>query len=186
MTKKIIVAISGASGAIFGVKALEILREIGVETHLVLSKPAYQTIMTETDLSIKEVKSLADYVYDNADIGAICASGTFKSDGMIIAPTSMKTLGEIANGMCGTLIARTADVMLKERRPLVLLPREMPLNLVHIRNMETITLMGGIISLPVPAFYTKPTTIEEMVYQIVARNLELFDLKIPTIQRWKQ
>ena len=176
---------SGASGVCFGITALKILKDLGVETHLILSKPAEMTIIAETNHSVRDVKALADFVHNNADIGALCASGTFNADGMIIAPCSMKTLGEIANGMCGTLISRSGDVMLKERRRVVLMPREMPLNLSHIRNMESITLMGGVIAPPVPAFYTKPETIDEMVYQITARVLELFDLEVPDIKRWK-
>ena len=185
MSKKIIVAISGASGACFGITALKILRDLGVETHLIMSKPAEMTIVAETDYSVSDVKALADVVHNNADIGALCASGTFRADGMIVAPCSMKTLGEVANGMCGTLIARTCDVMLKERRRIVMMPREMPLNLSHIRNMEAITIMGGVIAPPVPAFYTKPKSIDDMVYQITARALEMFDLEAFGIKRWK-
>ncbi len=188
MTQKVIVAISGASGAVYGITALDILSIMGVETHLILSPAGELTIAYETGYKPADIKNKADFVHANRDVGALCASGTFRADGMIIAPCSMKTLGEVANGVCGTLMSRTADVMLKERRPLVLMTRETPLNLSHIRNMETITLMGGIIAPPVPALYTAPKTIQDIVHQTTARALEMLDLgiSVPDIQRWKQ
>lgn len=184
---KVIVAISGASGAVYGIRALEILGAMGVETHLILSSAGEMTIGYETEYTAGAVKKMADYTHSNRDVGAICASGTFQADGMIIAPCSMKTLGEIGNGICGNLLTRTADVILKERRPLVLMPREMPLNLSHIRNMETVTLMGGIVCPPVPAWYTNPKTVDDIIYQTTARSLEMLKLPIPIpdIARWK-
>ncbi|MGB1361571.1 MAG: UbiX family flavin prenyltransferase, partial [Alphaproteobacteria bacterium] len=176
MNKKIVVGMSGASGAGLAITCLKILKQMNVETHLVITKPAEMTVVAETDYSISDVKKLADNVYNNADVGALCASGTFKNDGMIVIPCSMKTLGEVANGMCGNLLTRTADVILKERRKLVMVTREAPLNLSHIRNMETITLMGGVIVPPVPAFYTKPETVDDIIYQITARSIEALDL----------
>ena len=188
MTKKVIVAISGASGAIFGITALQMLRKMGIETHLILSAAGEMTIGYETDYKVSAVKTMADFTHNNRDVGALCASGTFRADGMIIAPCSMKTLGEVAHGMCGSLLSRTADVMLKERRPLVLMPRETPLNLSHIRNMETITLMGGIIAPPMPAMYTTPKTLQDIITQTTARTLEMLKLgiEVPEIVRWKQ
>ncbi len=187
MNQKVIVAISGASGALYGINALQILKTMGIESHLILSQAAELTISYETDYNSGDIKKMADVVHANRDVGAVCASGTFRADGMIIAPCSMKTLGEIANGMCGNLISRSADVMLKERRPLVLMTRETPLNVSHIRNMETITLMGGIIAPPVPALYTAPKTIADIIYQTTARALEMLKLKteVPHIKRWK-
>lgn len=188
MTKKVIVAISGASGAIFGITALQMLKQMGVKTHLILSSAGEMTIGYETDYKVSQVKSMADFVHNNRDVGALCASGTFRADGMIIAPCSMKTLGEIANGMCGSLLSRTADVMLKERRALVIMPRETPLNLSHIRNMESVTLMGGIIAPPMPAMYTNPKTVQDIITQTTARALEMLklDIEVPEIVRWKQ
>ena len=188
MTQKVIVAISGASGALFGITALQILKNMGIETHLILSQAGELTIAYETGYKTADVKNMADVVHANRDVGALCASGTFRADGMIIAPCSMKTLGEVANGMCGNLLSRTADVMLKERRPLVVMPRETPLNLSHIRNMETITLMGGVIAPPMPALYTKPQTVQDIIYQTTARALEMLKLQteIPKVIRWKQ
>ncbi len=187
--KKIIVAITGASGACFGIKALEILnqansKKIQFETHLILSDPAKITIKTETDYDVANVIEMADYTYSNKNIAAVCASGTFKSDGMIIAPCSMKTMGEIANSVCTNLISRTAEVTLKERRRLVLIARESPLTLAQIENMEKITLMQGIICPPSPAFYMRPKNIDDMVEQITARALEALAIDIDCVKRW--
>jgi 4-hydroxy-3-polyprenylbenzoate decarboxylase len=188
LKKKVIVGISGASGASLAIHCLDILKQANVEIHLIITKPAQMTIAYETDCKLDDVKAKADFIHNNTDIGASCASGTFKSDGMIIVPCSMKTLGEVACGICGNLLTRSADVILKERRKLVMVVRETPFNLSHIRNMETITLMGGIIYPPVPAFYTNPKTIDELNYQISARSVESLDLgiDIPNIKRWKQ
>ena len=185
MDRSVIVGITGASGVCFGITALKMLQNLDVETHCILSKAAKITIVAETDYSVSQVESLADKAHNNADVGAICASGTFVSCGMLIAPCSMRTLGSIASGMCDTLMTRAADVVLKERRRLVLMPREMPLTLVHIRNMETVTLMGGIICPPTPAFYVRPKSIDDIIQQIVARNLEYLGLNPLPIKRWK-
>lgn len=177
---------TGASGAVYGVRLLRLLREMEqVETHLVISDAAALTLRHETGLSVAEVSLLADKIYRVDDMTAAIASGSFPSDGMIIAPCSMKTLSAVANGFCNNLITRAADVMLKERRHLVLMARETPLNLAHIRNMQSVTEMGGIIYPPVPAFYSRPASIEEMVDQTVRRVLELFDITDGKTYRWE-
>ena len=150
-SRKLVVGITGASGIVYGLRMLDALRVAGVETHLVLTKAAEMTLAYETDLKPRDVRERADVAYANGDVGAPCASGSFPCDGMVIAPCSMKSLAEIATGVTGTLLSRAADVMLKERRRLVLIARETPLTLVHLRNMTTVTEMGGIIAPPVPA-----------------------------------
>ncbi len=177
--KKIIIGISGASGAIYGVHMLKMLRAIGnVETHLVVSPAGWMNIRHELDMDKPAVQSLADHVHKDGDIGACIASGSFRVDGMIIAPCSVKTMASIANGICGTLIARAADVCLKERRRLVLMVRETPLHLGHIRNMALVTEIGAIVAPPVPAFYAKPKSVEDMVDQTVANVLDGFDIDV--------
>ncbi|WP_259782705.1 UbiX family flavin prenyltransferase [Aestuariispira ectoiniformans] len=183
--KKLIVGISGASGAVFGIRMLETLREIGVESHLILSKAAEMTIGYETDLSPKDVKALADVVYPIGDVGAPCSSGSFPTEGMVIAPCSMKSLAEIATGVTSSLMSRAADVVLKERRRLVLMTRETPLTNVHLRNMLTVSEMGGIIAPPVPAFYTKPENLDDLVDHNVGRVLDLFGLDTGKVKRWR-
>ena len=185
MTRRLVVAITGASGAAYGVRALEALQGVnGVETHLVVSKAGALTAYSELGLELKDLKAKADVVYDNNDIGAAIASGSFVTDGMIIAPCSAKTLGALANGLCDNLVARAADVILKERRRLVMLFRETPLHLAHIRNMEAVTEMGAIVYPPVPALYAKPDSIETMVDHTVGRVLDLFDIDADMVNRW--
>ena len=183
--KRLIVAIPGASGAIYGVRLLQLLKDIeSVETHLVVSDAGKLTLQHETEWSLSELKLLASRFYDVNDMGATIASGSFKNAGMIVAPCSMKTLSAVAHGYCDNLITRAADVVLKERRRLVLMARETPLNLAHIRNMEAVTEMGGIIYPPLPAFYCRPLSIEEMVDQTVRRVLELFDITDEQLIQW--
>ncbi len=181
--QRLIVAISGASGAIYGIRALEMLKAAGIETHLVVSKAAALSLEAETDLSLADVQALANVVYKPADIGAAIASGSFRTLGMLIAPCSVKTLGEITTGVTSSLVSRAADVCLKERRRLVLMVRESPLHLGHLRSMAAVTEMGAIVAPPMPAFYTKPQSLDEMVRQSVARTLALFDIDAP-MTRW--
>jgi 4-hydroxy-3-polyprenylbenzoate decarboxylase len=181
---RLIVGISGASGVIYGVRMLQMLRTLGVETHLVMSKSAQLTLTHETDMSVAEVKALADVTYSNADIGASIASGSFRVSGMVIAPCSIKTLSEIASGITGSLLSRAADVTLKERRRLVLMLRETPLHLGHLRSMVAVTEAGAIVSPPVPAFYARPASINEMVDHSVGRVLDLFGIESGAVRRW--
>jgi 4-hydroxy-3-polyprenylbenzoate decarboxylase len=183
--RRLIVAITGASGAIFGVQLLRRLRERDdVHTHLLLSAAGVLNAYQELDLKRGDIEALAHVVHSVNDIGASIASGSFATAGMVIAPCSMKTLAAIAHGYADNLITRAADVCLKERRRLVLLTREAPLNLAHIRNMESVTLMGGIIFPPVPALYQRPRSIDEMVDHTVSRVLDLFDLDNALAPRW--
>lgn len=183
--KHIIVAISGASGAVYGVRLLEMLRELGkVQTHLVVSDAGWLNITQELGLPRTDIEALADVVYPVHNVGAAIASGSFRCDGMVIAPCSMRTLAAVALGLSDNLISRAADVMLKERRKLVLMVREAPLNLAHLRNMTSVTEMGGIVFPPVPGFYQRPQTIEEMVSQTVSRVLDLLDLPQADAVRW--
>ena len=183
--RRLIVAITGATGAIYGVQLLRRLRELrGIETHLLLSSAGVLNVHQELDMKRGDVEALAHVVHNVNDIGASVASGSFATAGMVVAPCSMKTLGAIANGLADNLIARAADVCLKERRRVVLLARETPLNLAHIRNMEAVTLMGGVIFPPVPAFYQRPRSIEEMVDHTLARVLDLFDIEHDLAPRW--
>lgn len=183
--RRIIVAITGATGAVYGVRLLEALRESGqVETHLVVSRAGALNIQAELDVGRREVEALADVVHSDRDIGAALASGSFRTHGMVVAPCSMKTLAALATGVTDTLVARAADVTLKERRRIVLLVRESPLHLVHLRNMVTVTEMGAIVMPPVPAFYAKLESIEALVDQTVGRVLDLFDIDAPALRRW--
>jgi len=183
--KRIIIGISGATGIQYGIRALQLLREIDVETHLVVSKAAELVRSYETDMKHDELMALADKVYPLADVGAIISSGSFKTVGMLIAPCSVKTLSEIATGVTSSLLSRAADVVLKERRKLVLMFRETPLHLGHLRSMTAVTEMGGIIMPPVPAFYALPNSVDEMVTHSVARALDLFGFDID-IPRWAE
>jgi len=177
--KKIIIGISGASGAVYGGRMLSMLRDNpDVETHLIVSSAGWMNIRHELGMDKSAVHALADHVHTDGDIGACIASGSYKVDGMIIAPCSVKTMASIANGICGTLISRAADVCLKERRRLVLMVRETPLHLGHLRNMALVTEIGAIVAPPVPAFYSKPTSIEEMVDQTNAQVLDGFGIEI--------
>ena len=184
--KRIIIAITGASGSIYGIRALEILRNIeNVETHLVMSPAAARTIVEETDYTPKAVKDFADVEHDYRDIGAAISSGSFATSGMLVAPCSAKTLSGIAHCYDSELIVRAADVCLKERRPVVLLFRETPLHAGHIALMQQATLNGAIVMPPVPAFYFKPKTILEIVDQTVGRAVSLLGIDTKTVKRWK-
>ena len=182
---RIIVAITGASGAIYGIRLLEVLRSAGVKTHLVISKAGALALGYETDMTISQVKALADETHPIGDVGASIASGSFQTQGMVVAPCSVKTLSEIASGVTGNLISRAADVALKERRRVVLMLRETPLHLGHIRAMAQVTEMGGIIFPPVPAFYTRPKNIGELVDDSVGRVLELLGIETDILKRWQ-
>ena len=182
--KKMIVAITGASGVCYGVRTLEMLRDAGSETHLVMSKAAERTLNEETEYTVKAVKALAHTIYPAQDIGAAIASGSFLTAGMIIAPCSVKTMGEIATGITSSLVSRAADVVLKERRRLVLMVRETPLHTGHLRTMTKLSEMGAIIAPPVPAFYAKPASLDEMVSFTVGRALDLFDIHVDGLARW--
>ena len=181
---RLIVGLSGASGIVYGVRLLELLRDHPIETHLVMSKAAEVTLAHETGLKVKNVHALADRVYAHADIGAAISSGSFRTRGMAIVPCSRRTLGELASGVTGHLRSRAADVVLKERRRLVLMTRETPLHTGHLRNMLSVSEMGGIIAPPVPAFYADPRSLDEMVDQSVGRLLDLFDLELGVTRRW--
>ncbi len=181
---RMIVGISGASGVVYGIRLLQLLKELGIETHLVMSKAAQVTLTYESDLTVSEVKDLADWNYATTDIGAAISSGSFKVSGMIIAPCSIKTLSEIATGVTSSLLTRAADVILKERKRLVLIARETPLHLGHLRSMVAATEAGAIIYPPVPAFYAKPASIEEMVDHTLGRVLDLYGLESRTVRRW--
>ena len=183
--KRIVVAISGASGAVYGVRLLQKLHKLAdVQTHLVVSDAGWLNVQQELDLPRAQVEALADVVYPVRDIGSAIASGSFRCDGMVIAPCSMRTLAAVALGLSDNLITRAADVMLKERRRLILMVRETPLNLAHLRNMTSVTEMGGIIFPPVPGFYHRPQTMEEMVGHTVSRVLDLLDLPQADAVRW--
>ncbi|MFC3908367.1 UbiX family flavin prenyltransferase [Legionella dresdenensis] len=186
MTKpRLIIGISGSSGIIYGIRLLETLSTLYVETHLIISKAAQLTHHYETSaITLQQLKGMADVHHANSNIAASIASGSFKTMGMIIAPCSMKTLGEISHGITSTLLTRAADVVLKERRRLVLMPREAPLHLGHLQNMTLATQMGAIIYPPVPAFYNNPQTIDDLVNTTVGRVLDLFDLDSGLVKRW--
>lgn len=183
-TARLIVGISGASGIAYGVALLKALRTLPLETHLVMSHAAEVTLAQETDLKVADVKALADVVYKVEDIAAPISSGSFKTLGMVIAPCSVRSLAEIATGVTTSLLTRAADVVLKERRRLVLMLRETPLTTGHIRNMLAVSEMGGIIAPPVPAFYSRPATIDDLVTQSVGRVLDLFGLEAANVKRW--
>lgn len=184
--QRLIVAITGASGAIYGVRLLQQLRALpGWETHLVMSASGVLTAAQELDMKKAEIEALADVVHSAKDIGATVASGSFHTAGMVVAPCSMKTLGSIAHGLSDNLVSRAADVVLKERRRLVLMTRETPLNLAHLRNMTAATEMGAIVCPPVPAFYSRPASLDEMVDHTVGRVLDLFGIDSPApMRRW--
>ena len=186
MMKRVIVGISGASGSIYGIRLLEALRELGVESHLILSDWGKKTLEFETDYTVKQVEDLADFVYDNEDLAASVSSGSFRNEGMIIAPCSMRTLSSISNSFNDHLITRAADVALKERRRLVLVARETPLNLIHIENMKKATAAGAIILPPVPAFYNKPKTLDDIINHSVSRALDLVGIENSLTKRWSE
>jgi 4-hydroxy-3-polyprenylbenzoate decarboxylase len=181
---RIIVGISGASGVTYGVRLLELLNACGVESHLVMSRAAQVTLSYETSMKVSDVEKLATVVHSNADIGAACSSGSFRTLGMIIAPCSIKTMAEIATGNTANLLSRAADVALKERRRVVLLLRETPLHLLHIRTMASVTEAGAIVFPPVPAFYMKPKSLADMIDHTLGRVLDLFNIDAGVVQRW--
>jgi flavin prenyltransferase len=183
--RRLIVAITGASGAIHGVRLLELLRELDIETHLVVSPAGWLTIDQELERPRREIEALADVVHGVREIGASIASGSFDTLGMVVAPCSMKTLASVAHGMADNLVARAADVVLKERRRLVLMVREAPLNLAHLRNMTAATEMGAIVYPPMPAFYHRPRSIAEMVDHSCARVLSLFGVAVDDAPEWQ-
>jgi len=182
--ERLVIGLSGASGVAYGIRTLEACRQLGIESHLVMTKPAEMTIGYETELSPKQVAAKADYSYAVGDIAAPIASGSFKTKGMIVAPCSVRTMSEIATGVTTSLLTRAADVMLKERRPLVLMVRETPLHLGHLRSMTALAEMGAIILPPVPAFYAEPRTLSDLVDQMVGRTLDLFGYDWPDVKRW--
>jgi len=182
--QRLVIGISGASGAAYGLKALELARSVGVETHLVVSRAALLTLHQELDIQKSELSHRADVVHSAADVGASIASGSFRTMGMLVAPCSVKTMSEIASGVTSTLMSRAADVVLKERRRLVLMVRETPLHLGHLKTMTALTEMGAIIMPPVPAFYSHPASIDEMVCHSVGRALDLFGIETSTVKRW--
>ena len=181
---RLTVGISGASGICYGIRILQRLQALPIETHLVMSSAAKQTLAYETDLSVADVERLADVVHHERSIGASIASGSFPTLGMIVAPCSMRSMADIASGSASTLLTRAADVVLKERRRLVLMVRETPLHAGHLRQMTLLSELGAIIAPPVPAFYARPTTLDEMIDHTVGRVLDLFDINVPGVHRW--
>ena len=182
--RRLIVGITGASGAIYGVRLLQLLQTTKIETHLVMSRSAKITLTQEMDIGIAEVSALASVVHQVDNIGASISSGSFRTMGMVIAPCSMRSLAEIASGATSSLVTRAADVVLKERRRLVLLVREAPLHLGHLRAMTAATEMGAIVYPPVPAFYARPASLEQMVDHTLGRVLDLFDIENTAVNRW--
>ena len=184
--KRIIVGITGASGVVYGKRALELLSELQVETHLVMSRSAALTINYELDEKPESIRALAGVVHSINDVGASIASGSFQTSGMMIAPCSMHTLAAISTGVCDNLLTRAADVVLKERRRLVLMVRETPLHLGHLRNMVQVTEMGAVVAPPVPAFYARPATVDELVDHSVGRALDLLGFSSVRVARWRE
>ena len=181
---RLVVGVSGASGVIYGIRMLQTLRRIGVESHLVVSRSAEVTLAHETAMKVAELRALADVSYSAADIGAAISSGSFRTLGMVVAPCSVRTMSEIASGVTSTLLTRAADVALKERRRLVLMVRETPLHLGHLRTMTALAEMGAVIAPPVPAFYARPDSIDDLVDHSVGRVLDLFGLDAGNLRRW--
>lgn len=182
--RRLILGISGASGIIYGVRVLELLRETDVEAHLIMTKSAEITLAYEMGRKVADIHALADVVHPIADIGASISSGSFHTEGMLVAPCSIRSMSEIAAGTTGSLLTRAADVVLKERRRLVLMVRETPLHTGHLRTMTAISEMGAIVMPPVPAFYQKPETIDDVINQTVGRALDLFDIDLGVVKRW--
>ena len=183
--RRLIVGMSGASGVVYGVRMLEVLRDAGVETHLVMSKAAELTLVYEMDIKPKDVRALASHVHAQADVGASISSGSFPTMGMVIVPCSVRSMSEIATGTTGTLLSRAADVVLKERRRLVLAFRETPIHAGHLRTMSQLTEMGAIIAPIVPAFYNRPKTLDDVINHTVGRLLDLFGVETKLVKRWK-
>jgi 4-hydroxy-3-polyprenylbenzoate decarboxylase len=183
--RRLVIGISGASGTVYGIRMLEILRGTDIETHLVMSKSAEMTMAYETDLKPKEVRALAAVNHANADIGASISSGSFHTMGMIVAPCSIKTMSEIATGVTSTLLSRAADVVLKDRRRLVLAVRETPLHVGHLRTMTQLAEMGAVIAPIMPAFYNRPKTVDDLINHTVGRLLDLFGIDTDIVKRWQ-
>ncbi|OVE80992.1 hypothetical protein BVY03_04860 [bacterium K02(2017)] len=183
--KRIIIGITGASGGIYGIKLLESCKKIGLETHLICSENGERTLKIENKLTLSDLKPMADYWYDSKNMAAAISSGSFQTMGMIVAPCSMRSLAEIANGVSTSLVSRAADVVLKERRKLLLMVRETPFNAIHLKNMTQVTNCGGIIMPPIPSFYDQPQDINQMITQSVGRALDLFDLPHHLTKRWQ-
>ena len=183
-TQRLIIGISGASGIVYGIRLLQLLRNMPVETHLVMTRAAEIALAHESDCKVAEVRALADVCYGINDIGAALSSGSYRTAGMIVAPCSIRSMSEIATGVTSTLLTRAADVTLKERRRLLLMVRESPLHTGHLRTMTALSEMGAIIAPPVPAFYAKPDTIEDKVDHTVGRALDLFDIDVGVVGRW--
>ena len=183
--KRLIVGISGASGVIYGVRLLEACQALPIETHLVMTRTAEVALAHETSLKVGEVRRLADVAYKIDDLAAAISSGSFRTMGMVVVPCSMRSLGEIAHGISSNLLTRAADVVLKEHRRLVLVARETPIHTIHLRNMTTLSEMGAIIAPPVPAFYNRPKTLDDVVNHTVGRVLDLFDLDTDMVKRWE-
>lgn len=183
--RRIVVGISGASGAIYGVRLLRLLRELDIETHLVVSRSGQVTLAHETRMKLAEVQALADVCYANADIGAAISSGSFRVDGMIVAPCSIKTLSEIATGCTSSLLSRAADVMLKERRQLILVPRETPLSLIHLENLTQVARAGALVLPAMPSFYGKPQSLDDIIDSVVGRTLDHLGIAHTLSHRWK-
>ncbi|WP_372398864.1 UbiX family flavin prenyltransferase [Azospirillum sp. HJ39] len=181
---RLVVGISGASGVVYGIRMLTVLRRIGVESHLVVSRSAEVTLAHETSMKVADLRALADVSYAAADIGAAISSGSFRTLGMVVAPCSVRTMSEIASGVTSTLLTRAADVALKERRRLVLMVRETPLHLGHLRTMTALAEMGAVIAPPVPAFYARPESIDDLVDHSVGRVLDMFGLDAGNLRRW--
>lgn len=184
--QRLVVGISGASGVIYGIRLLELLQDTPIETHLVITDSAIVTLAHETDLKLEYVKSLATAYYSNKDIGAAISSGSFKTLGMVIAPCSIRSMSEIATGTTSSLLARAADVVLKERRRLVMMVRETPLHTNHLRNMTALSEVGAIIAPPVPAFYARPESLDDIVHHSLGRVLDLFDIELGIVRRWRE
>jgi len=184
LPKRLIVGISGASGVIYGVRLLQALKTLPVESHLVMTRTAEVTLAHETRMKIADVRRLADVTYPIGDLAAAISSGSFRTIGMIVAPCSMRSLGEIAHGISSNLLTRAADVVLKERRRLVLVARETPLHTIHLRNLVAVSELGAIVAPPMPAFYNKPKTLDDIINHTVGRILDLFDLDTGKVKRW--
>jgi len=184
LPKRLIVGISGASGVIYGVRLLQALKALPVETHLVMTRTAEVTLAHETRMKVTDVRRLADVAYPIGDLAAAISSGSFRTIGMIVVPCSMRSLGEIAHGITSNLLTRAADVVLKERRRLVLVTRETPLHTIHLRNLVTVSELGAIVAPPMPAFYNKPKTLDDVIDHTVGRLLDLFDLDTGKVKRW--
>ena len=182
--RRLIIGITGASGVMYGVRLLELLRETDIETHLVISRSGEMTLAYETDLKSADVKALADVVYPVRDVGAAISSGSFRTMGMIVAPCSVRSMSAIASGVTSSLLTRAADVVLKERRRLVLMLRETPLHTGHLRSLTALSEYGAIVYPPVPAFYAKPASLADMIDHTVGRVLDLFDIDLGTVHRW--